>query len=153
MEMLMIGKQCFYGPPLHFAKMREALTLAAGYPTLKMHITSEEGDDVAITVADLSQFALVEKNIYGEWDEPAPDPLLYLLAHSDETGVIKDEHILPLVERLSELAGPAYDAALDRYGEEQAQRIYRDLDHFTRMLADAYAREIPVEFQLEEVSP
>lgn len=149
MEMLMITKQCFYGPPEHFNRMRAALAKAAGIPTT--HIVVNDEDDVRIEVPNLDGFDLVEKNIYGDWDEIPEDPILILLAHSDEFGDIAEEHMLPLVARLSELIPAAYDAAKDVYGEVEAHGIYNNLDHFTRMLADAYAKEWEVKFRLEVV--
>ena len=150
MQMLMVGKGGFYGPPLQFAQLRSALAKAAGIPTTKMHIVSEEGDDVAVEVPDLDQFDLVEANIYGSWDTPPDDPILYLLAHSDEEGVIEEEHMLPLASRLTELKGMVYDMFADE-DTEKARGMYRAIDHLAGTIAASYAENIPVIFRIEEI--
>jgi hypothetical protein len=152
MQMLWIGKGGFYGTALAFAKMRSALAKAAGIPTVKMHIVSEDGDDVAVEVPDLDQFDLEEKNIYGEWDTPPDDPILYLLAHSDEAGDIKEEHMLPLASRLSELKVAVHDMLMED-DAETAQGLYRSIDHLAGTIAMSYAEGLPVEFKLEDYHP
>lgn len=152
-EMLLIKPQLFYGTPTDFMRMRTALAKAAGIPTTRIHIVSEEGDDIAIEVPDLEEFDIEEKNIYGDWDELQEEPLLYLLAHSDERGVINEDHMLPLIARIRELMADVYDIVKEDSGESAATTMYRNLDHFSRMLADAYARELPVTFFLEETGP
>jgi hypothetical protein len=150
-QFIRIRPQVFYGTPTQFAKMRAELARAAGIPLTRLHITSEDGDDVAIEVPDLDQFDIEEKNIYGEWDELPEEPLLVLLAHSDETGTIPDDAIMPLVRRLTEVKDQVYDFVLEADGENAAVAAYRNIDHVRRMLADAYAKEQEVTFHLQEV--
>lgn len=151
MQILTIGKGGFCGPPLDFAKLRVALARAAGIPITKLHVASEAGDDVAIEVPDLSNFDLIEKNLYGEWDSIPSEPLLILLAHSDETGNIVEKHMLPLSVRLRELK----DAVHDMYFEEDreiARALYRQIDQLAATLSESYVQGHSVEFSLEDVT-
>lgn len=52
------------------------------------------------------------QNYQGIWEEYPDDPLLVLIVHADDEGIIKPDIAVPLAERLEELAPllPAYGA-------------------------------------------
>ena len=152
-DLLIIGDNCYHGSPTMFAKIRRALAFAAEIPTEIMRIESEDGDEISLEVPDLSGYDLVEANIYGEWDTPPPDPILYLLAHSDEKGVIQEEHMIPLIARIAELEPIAHEIIEERDGVEAAQLISHRLQRFAEQLAMAYENHRVVEFRLEPVYP
>lgn len=152
-DMLRVGDNLYHGGPTGFAKMRKALALAAGIPLTHIDIVVENGEEVRLEVPDLTQFDLVLENIYGEWETPPPDPILYLLAHSDESGEIKREHMVELVYRIMALTDDAAGIILERDGEEEAKYIRDRLVWFSNHLAMAYDTNRPVEFKLEPYYP
>lgn len=149
-DLVIIGDSCYRGGPTLFAKMRRALALAADIPMARMIIDLPDDDEVVLEVPDLDGYNLVEKNIYGEWDTPPPDPILYLLAHSDEKGEIKSEHMLPLITRITELEPIAYEIISSRDGLEAAQQISHRLQWFAEHLHAAHVTGRPVNFRVEE---
>jgi hypothetical protein len=152
-DIIMIGDGVFRGSPQIFAKMRKALALAADIPVSPIRIISEEGDDIAIDAPDLSDFPLVEENIYGEWETPPGDPILYLLAHSDEKGEIKEDQMIPLAHRLMELEERAYDIMLERTDLGTAQLVSRLIQNFAKGLVASHETDRPVKFVLEPYYP
>jgi len=90
-----------------FTRFRNALAKAAGYEVEDRTIYLDWGH-------------VEEKNLYGEWDAVpcntlGPDPLLFLLMHSDCEGHIEPEHCRLLADRLMELL-PAIDDDADGGG-------------------------------------
>ena len=152
-DLIIVGDSCYRGGPTLFAKMRRALALAADIPLAHLIVDLPDSDEVVLEVPDLDGFDLVEKNIYGEWDAPPSDPILHLLAHSDEKGEIKEEHMLSLVARITELEPIAYDIINERDGLEAAQIISHRLQWFAEQLAMAYTTHRPVNFRLEPQFP
>jgi len=145
---IIIGTSYRGGPTL-FSKMRRALALAADIPVTHMLVDIEDGDTVSLEVPDLDGYDLVEANIYGDWDTPPPDPILYLLAHSDEKGVIREEHILDLIARIVELEPIAHAIISEREGVEEATILSQRFQVFARQLAHSFDMRTPVEFRLE----
>lgn len=66
----------------------------------------------------------------GNWDEPAPDPILYLLAHSDCDGIIRNEHLGPLIKRLEDVLAVEQepDPLQEREQERFLERVQRFID-------------------------
>jgi hypothetical protein len=56
--------------------------------------------------------ALTDANIEGEWERLPEDPLILLIAHSDCSGSLPVDGLLPLAERLEGLA-PLIDPLAD----------------------------------------
>ena len=78
-----------------FTRFRNALATAAGYNVEDRSVWLDWGH-------------VEEKNLYGEWDAVpcntlGPDPLLFLIIHSDCEGHIEPEHCALLADRLEEL--------------------------------------------------
>jgi hypothetical protein len=78
-----------------FTRFRNALAEAAGYAVEDRNVALDWGH-------------VEEGNLYGEWDSIpcntlGPDPLLFLIIHSDCEGHIEPEHCALLADRLEEL--------------------------------------------------
>lgn len=92
---------CWHGPYSSFNRWREAVQVAAGWPM--QDVTGEYGQTYReATVVNWS--AITDANIMGEWDALPEDPLIVLIAHSDCDGVIPVPALLPLADRLDEIA-------------------------------------------------
>lgn len=89
--------EAWHGAYSAFSRWRHRLARVAGYEVVNI-----EGRWARETVL-IDWGHIVEKNYYGEWDEPPRDPLIVLIAHSDCEGVIHPEHARPLADRLEEL--------------------------------------------------
>ena len=89
---------CWRGSATNFAWWRLYLAHAAGYAI-------EEHADVPFFSIDLPQHMFTEENYLGDWNNgPAvEDPLVYLFAHSDSTGVIHPEEGRHLAARLEQI--------------------------------------------------
>lgn len=83
-----------------FSRFRNALAKAAGYETIEI----KHRETVLI---DWAHFT--EENYFGLWGDVVPcsgvgpDPLLYLIVHSDCDGHLEPEHCAALADRLAEL--------------------------------------------------
>lgn len=142
-QLVRIGE--FYSDtPQAFLKLRLALAKAAGIPTTRVTVAEEDGQEVSMEIPDLSEFPLVEENIYGVWQTPPADPVLYLIAHSDEAGEIMDEHLLSLGERIINLL-PAV-----REGMDEGEDMDKVAEYFARNVLVAYEHHRPVKFRLED---
>jgi hypothetical protein len=91
-----------------FDRWREALGRAAGFPTVIDHRNEQ-------VYVDLPWERFTAANMLGEWPEGAPagcdDPLIFLLAHADNEGVIHPEQGRHLLLRLRELKPATPDLA------------------------------------------
>ena len=150
MNILWVRPECFNGTVLLFLKMRCALAAAAGIPLTPLVVETADGDPVTLHAPDLSAYALVEDNLYGKWETPPDDPILYLLAHSDETGRIDEAHMMPLCARITELEPEAHRLTLERYDAEEARKVSSACQTFAKGLANAYVAHQYVEFRLQE---
>lgn len=88
-----------------FARWRKDIAIALGLITEgeslfpKSKYDPEELKDSPLNWEKLDAMTDCE----GIWYEQPDDPIWYLLNHSDCSGVIKHEHLLPLANRLQEL--------------------------------------------------
>ena len=146
---------CWHGPYSAFSRWREAVQEAAGW-----HL--EQRRDGWMTYRwprEVNADALTDENFVGEWESLPEDPLVILVAHSDCDGVIPVPALLPLADRLDEIAsrmgtadGQKSDSWLEQSGH--AERPARaDYDgtraataRFAAGLRLAAARNEPVEF-------
>lgn len=146
---------CWSGPYSSFSRWREAVQVAAGW-----HL--EERNDAGFhfrSAREVNWDAVTEDNIEGNWDPIPEDPLVVLAAHSDCDGELPVPVLIPLAERLEELAarmgatdGQKPDDWLTAYGH--ASRPARaDYDgernatlRFAAGLREAAAANEPVEF-------
>jgi hypothetical protein len=85
---------CWHGAYSAFARWRNELAVAAGYPM--------DADD---RYYELPWDEFKDENYQGDWNGKVPgdDPLLYLLVHSDCDGVIHPEQGKDIAVRLREL--------------------------------------------------
>lgn len=94
-----------------FSRWRDALAGAAGYELAWIATGElfEEGRPPIGKWVPTRQIVLIDwghivrKNYDGEWDDMPHDPLILLIAHSDCDGHIYNEHLEPLIARLTEL--------------------------------------------------
>lgn len=126
---------CWHGPYSAFNRWRTEVARAAGMPIVRRDDEDRReypalwgepewaGGEHAVAVAQ------------GEWDELPEDPLLVLLLHSDCDGIIPVEALLPLAERLEEIA-PQMNEDYDRDATAR----------FAQGLRAAAAAGKPVEF-------
>lgn len=96
---------CWRGSYSAFARWREKLADVAGYDYVEA--TGKYGTFHSLCV---DWAGAPDPELLGEWGDVVPhrldgtpDPLLYLLMHSDCEGVLKAEHCGPLADRLEEL--------------------------------------------------
>ena len=85
----------WHGAYRAFTRFRNALASAAGYDVVERDILVDWGH-------------VTRENLYGEWDSTpcgtlGPDPLLFLIMHSDCDGHIEPEHCALLADRLAGL--------------------------------------------------
>ncbi len=97
---------CWSGSYGGFSRWRTEVARAAGY-TVKHNGDRDRMD------YELPWDKVKPENYSGEWSEPPPDDLWYLLAHSDCDGVIHPDHGVLLAKRLEELV-PLLPDELDR---------------------------------------
>lgn len=100
---------CWAGPYSAFTRWRHALCRAAGWH-LEEHV---EGYHTFLWPREVNIHGLTEENFLGQWDRIPEDPLVLLVAHSDCDGVLPPEALMPLAERLEELARMLPDKAHD----------------------------------------
>lgn len=85
---LSVSHDCWSGSCTAFSRFRRALARAAGMPDLGL----------------MDGFGRSDGGLPIAWDSLRPDAVHHLLNHSDCDGVLKVEVLLPLAERLEELA-------------------------------------------------
>jgi hypothetical protein len=93
---------CWSGSYSGFSQWRSNIAKAAGYPPAD-----------GLTGYELPWDKIKDENYQGDWSEPPPDDLWYLLAHSDCDGVIHSDHAALLTKRLEEVV-PLLPDELDR---------------------------------------
>lgn len=148
-EFLRVGKGVFYGTPTDFNLLRLSIGVGAGYKPVRMHIKTEDGDEIGIKVPDIPYDGITLDNVYGEWETPPDDPILYLLAHSDETGQINAEHTAPLADRLEAVKDAAVTYAENEYSATTAHRTAYDIDNMVAALREHATNWTDVKFKLE----
>lgn len=92
---------CWHGPYSAFSRWRAALQRAAGW-----HL-EEQRDDRGMRyelAREINWEAVTDANIAGQWETLPEDPLIVLVAHSDCDGQLPVAALLPLAERLEQLA-------------------------------------------------
>ena len=148
-EFLRVGKGVYYGTPSDFNLLRLSIGVGAGYKPVRLPVITEDGDEVAVRVPDIPDDMLVLENIYGDWETPPDDPILYLLAHSDEAGIIKAEHVTPLADRLEAIKDAAVTFATNEYSATTAHRTAYDIDGMVEALREHAANGTDVRFTLD----
>jgi hypothetical protein len=103
----------WHGAYSAFTRFRTALARAAGY-----EITQLKDSNYDTALIDWGHTK--DGNYFGEWDAvpcglAGPDPLLFLIIHSDCEGHLEPEHCALLADRLTELL-PAIEAGEDGGG-------------------------------------
>jgi hypothetical protein len=83
-----------------------ALPVGSALEEIRREMAEAREDEIAgrHTVAAHTRKRVFDKHRVVPWDALPPDPLFVLLHHSDCDGEIAVEHLLPLAERLEEIA-------------------------------------------------
>lgn len=100
---------CWHGPYSAFQRWREAVQVAAGW-----HLEVVNDSPPYRWPREVNATALTEANFEGEWETVPEDPLIVLVAHSDWSGVIPRDALIPLAERL--------DGVAERMGATDGQK-------------------------------
>lgn len=87
---------CWHGSYGAFSRWRNKVAEAAGYM-----VGSFGGESMPRILLDWGH--VTQSNLLGEWDDCPRDPLIFLIAHADDEGVIHPAQAGPLADRLAEL--------------------------------------------------
>lgn len=91
---------CWHGACAAFTRWRHQLAEAAGYD-IRLVIDNDYRLGRDTVMIDWGH--ITPANLYGEWEETPADPLLVLIAHHDDEGVLHPAQGGPLADRLEEL--------------------------------------------------
>lgn len=91
-----------------FYEYRIALCRAAGVEMIP-DLNRIQGDEIPVWWGPDS---LADTDYQGNWNTPPADALQYLINHSDCDGIIKHEHLAPLIARLEQIE-------IDHWAHEQ----------------------------------
>jgi len=126
----------WHGAYSAFGRWRDKVAETAGYA-----VVTVDKEPHPVVMIDWGH--ITKGNLYGQWEQTPPDPLLVLIAHSDCEGVIHPEQAASLADRLEGLL-PLLEYADDGGGHIGG---YADKTRqFIRGLRDAVAANEPVEF-------
>lgn len=92
---LSVSYGCYDGGYVHFTKWRNEVARAANYKVVE--------NDLHYPLPALKWHLFDDENYLGHWRTPPADPLLVLLVHADDEGVIEARYCLELANRLREL--------------------------------------------------
>lgn len=91
---LFVTHECWEGPYSAFDRWRTHMAELGGYGVLwgvgldKLRQGETMDRRIRYPFIALDWGHITEENLMGEWDATAVDPLIYLIAHHDHTGVI-----------------------------------------------------------------
>ncbi|HEY6021629.1 MAG TPA: hypothetical protein VIY48_17700 [Candidatus Paceibacterota bacterium] len=128
MTNLTISHGAWTGSYKDFTEWRNVLAKAAGYSTVGP-------PDLETPVIDWENFE--DECFEGEWDETPDDPLLVLIVHYDDEGVIRVEQAEKLADRLTTL--------LPIVHRDYPQWV-RTTDNFIEALTNAFIRKEDLRF-------
>lgn len=127
---------CWHGAYSAFARWRCEAASAAGYMIGNLEYKG------IITPTVLVDWGHLQDVLHGDWEQDPEDPLMVLIAHADDDGVIRHRHCKPLADRLTGL--------LDKIPEGDAGGHIGNWREKTQVfingLLDAHSNDEDVEF-------
>lgn len=113
---------CWHGPYTAFTRWRNAVAEAAGYEVKPV----KDDSGMVFQTAQIDWEAIERENMgcyQGEWRTEQPDPVVYLIAHSDCDGALHPAQSGPLADRLEELLPSVKDSHPFDNHREKTQRF------------------------------
>ena len=104
-----ISHDCWHGAYSAFGRWRREIAYIAGYPPLDLMEGFYNRNYWLSSFNDRTRFrewaGTIDRSLPIKWEKWKDDPLAVLLYHSDSSGNIKHEFLLPLANRLEGLLG------------------------------------------------
>ena len=147
--MLSITPNAFDGAHMAFGRWRNLLAIAAGYEMAPVKVVLPDGRLLAYDEPqiDWDRYG-TDEHLLGEWDldDVPADPLVVLLCHFDNKGVIRPAQAGPLRDRLYELlpALPAEDIG-------DIEDVHRVTRRFAAACQSSAASGEPLVFNVLEI--